>query len=101
MLSSCHINTVQGSIDVERAAEPSGTIDQLSVDLHRPDQHSSREVGLLRHHIQTVVHAINQIDIGDAGWTEQDVGPGRSPLRSMASLILWTNIGLDFNALAR
>ena len=101
MLSSCHINTVQGSIDVERAAEPSGTIDQLSVDLHRPDQNSSRKVGPLRHHIQTVVHAINQINIRHAGRTEQHLGPGRPSFRSMAGLVLRANIGLDFDDLSR
>src|SRR5689334_7720188 len=99
--ASGHVNAVQRPIDIERAAEASGSIDQLAVDLHRPDQDRRRVLGCLGHYIQAMVHTVNQIDIGDSRRTEQHVGPGRPSLRCMAGFVVRSDIGLDLDDLPR
>ena len=91
------INPVQTPVDLQRAAKPPGTIDQYAIDFDRTNQHGGRKLLLFCDHIQTMVHAIDEINVRHTAPAEHDVGSTRSSLRRMAGLVTWADIGLNLN----
>jgi len=95
-----YVEPIQRPIDLQGTAEPSRSINQFTIDLNRPDQHGGGKAGSFRYYIQTVVHAVDQIDVGNSWRTEKNFCPGRSPLRRMAGFVSRADIGLDLDDLS-
>jgi len=91
------IYTVETAIDLQRATEPPRSIDQLPIDINRPDQYGRGKFFPLRHHVQAMVHPVDEIDVRHPRWAKQHLRPLRSPFRSMAGFILLTDIGLHLD----
>jgi len=95
------IRTVETSIDLHRTTEPSRSIDQFSIYFNRSDQDGCGEFLPLSHNIQTMVHPIDEVDVGNPSWTKHDIRSLRSPFRRMAGFVLQSYIGLHFDDFTR
>src|SRR6185295_12370392 len=65
------------------------------------DQDGCGEFFPLSHNIQTMVHPIDEVDVGNPSWTKHDIRSLRSPFRRMARFVLQSHIGLRFDDFTR
>lgn len=94
------IVSIQRPVDLQRLAEPAWSIDQLAFNFNGSNQHGGGKLLPLRDHVEAVIHAVDEIHVGEAGRAVEHVGSFRSPFRGMAGLILRPDIGFDFNDFA-
>lgn len=87
-----------GEIDISPrcSAAPAHEFDPLQ-RLQRPDQYRARLVDGARHGIHTPVHAVNEVDVGDAGRAVQRRRARGSSGRGVASKIVLANIGFGLD----
>jgi len=88
---------MERSVHIQRTAQASRPIDQLTIDFHRSNQNGSRKPFPLRHDIKTMIHPINEIHVREAGRAEHDIRSSRSPFRSMARFVFPTDVGFNFD----
>ena len=100
MLSSGEVPAIQRPVDRQRSAQTSGAIDQggfRTIEFNGADQHCGRKARALGHHIETVVHAVDEVHIRDAWWAKEYVGPSGSASRGMACAIFLADVCFDFD----
>lgn len=62
----------------------------------RTKKHSRRETVTLCDEIQTVIHAVDEIDVGDAGFAIHQAIPFGRAAGSVAGRVLFADVCLDF-----
>ena len=65
--------------------------------LHGPDQNASRTAFRFGHHIQALVHAVDEIHVGMAGRAEHHAGARCNTAPGVRSAILQTQVGFGFD----
>jgi len=65
--------------------------------LSRPDEHTSRLALRLGYQIQAFVHAVNEVDVRMAGWSEDDAGAIRNAASRVRGQIVTSKISLGFD----
>ncbi|EAU64364.1 LigA [Stigmatella aurantiaca DW4/3-1] len=88
-----------GQGNPERAAQPAGAIraavgGQPLHGLHAPYQHRAGQPLGLRHHVEAVVHSIDEVDIGAPWRAEEDLGARGAPLGGMTGQVVLADVGL-------
>lgn len=61
-----HIVSIQRPVDLQRPAEPAWSIDQFSFNFNGSNQHGGGKLLLLRDHVEAMIHAIDEIHVGEA-----------------------------------
>src|SRR6185369_4124724 len=95
--SPCDIPIVQLPINVKKSAQlprPIRLFHRNTFDLNAPDQHGRRKIHSLRHDVETVVHAVNEIDVCMTGFPIHYFCPFRSSFAGMAGQIVFSDICL-------
>jgi len=65
--------------------------------LHAPDQHSPRRPVNFSNKIQTVMHPVNDIDVGKPRRPKHDLAARRPPFARVRCRIILPSVGLNFN----
>src|SRR5262249_6978044 len=64
------------------------------------DQYSCGKFLPFSHNVQTMVHPVDEVDVGNPSRAKHDICPLGSPLRCVAGPILWPDIGFYFDDLS-
>lgn len=94
------IDTILAPIDVQGAAEETWSL-RTAFDvrngLHGAQQHRGGAAVRFHHDVHAVVNAVNEIDIGVAGWPEHHLGARRAAAGGMCRQIMRPEICLDLD----
>ena len=89
-LDASKVHAVECACDVQELRQPAGAFRAL----HAANEHGFGMALGARHHVEQLVHAVAQVDVGAAARRVQDVRPGRPSLVRMAGRVLLAEIGL-------
>ena len=114
--ASSQIKTVLFASQAERATELTGSVEELMLlvaggpslheikplyRLRRPEQYGGGLPAGLSHEIQTIIHAVNEVDIAHAGRTEHHSVSIRPAPRGVTGRVIPADIGLDLGDASR
>jgi hypothetical protein len=98
--AACRLATLRGPAGAlaQRHGEPVGAHSIEAREwLHGPDQDRGRGTLLPAHDVQTVIHPVDKVHVGDAGRPGHDpVATGAAEPR-MRRQVVWTTVGLDLD----